>query len=162
VIDVFPPHQQQQIRVQLAGVLEAVLSQQLLPVQAAAADGPRQGGQPDGVRAARGPAAGGGAFLYATHRVPAMEIMIATPAIRNLIREGKTHQITSAVQTGSQYGMQTMDQSLLSLCKRGFITPETALARAINLDDLRRSLERDGATFGGALDGAAQRTPVKP
>jgi Tfp pilus assembly ATPase PilU len=58
--------------------------------------------------------------------------------------------------------MQTMDQSLLSLCKRGFITPETALARAINLDDLRRALERDGATFGGALDGAAQRAPVKP
>jgi Tfp pilus assembly ATPase PilU len=95
--------------------------------------------------------------------------MIATPAVRNLIREGKTHQISSAVQTGSQYGMQTMDQSLFSLYKRGLISAEMALARAINLEDLRRALERDGADLGGAdaspqasLHDGAGRRPTLP
>ncbi len=135
IIDVFPPHQQQQIRVQLSGVLEAVLSQQLLPVATEAG----------GVRPAL-PAdtAGVGSFLYSTYRVPAMEIMIATPAIRNLIREGKPHQIHSAVQTGSQHGMQTMDQALCLLYKRGLISVETALARAIYPDDLRMIFQRNG------------------
>jgi len=149
VIDVFPPHQQQQVRAQLSAVLQAVLSQQLLPVQPAqrAADG--RGNE---TREA------GGAFLDSMHRVPAMEIMIATPAIRNLIREGKTHQISSAVQTGSQYGMQTMDQSLLALYKRGLISAEAALSRAMHADDLRRALERDGATIAPA-DPSLQAAP---
>ena len=132
VIDVFPPHQQQQVRVQLSSVLEAVLSQQLLSAQTAAEAVP---GVENGI--------GSGAFLRATNRVPAMEIMMATPAIRNLIREGKTHQISSTVQTGGQYGMQTMDQALFLLYKRGLITADLALSRAIYPDDLRRTIDRD-------------------
>ena len=132
VVDVFPPHQQQQIRVQFSSVIEAVLSQQLLVVHdAARGDGP----------AAGEPGAGG--FLHATNRIPAMEIMVATPAIRNLIREGKTHQISSTVQTGSQYGMQTMDQALFLLYKRGLIGADVALSRAMYPDDLRKTIERD-------------------
>ena len=134
MIDVFPPHQQQQIRVQLSTVLEAVLSQQLLVVQEmpGTAETPENG-------------VGSGAFLRSTNRVPAMEIMMATPAIRNLIREGKTHQISSTVQTGSQFGMQTMDQALFLLYKRGLISADLALSRAIYPDDLRRMIERDRA-----------------
>jgi twitching motility protein PilT len=135
IIDVFPPHQQQQVRVQLSGVLEAVLSQQLLPVRPAAARPARErDGAPDGVQ-------GGGPPL----RIPAMEVMIATPAIRNLIREGKTHQIGSAVQTGSQHGMQTMDQALLVLYKRGLVGGDLAISRAIYPEDLRRAMERETA-----------------
>jgi twitching motility protein PilT len=151
VVDAFPPHQQQQIRVQLAGVLEAVLSQQLLVVQnvsvRTAADGGRPGApqpaQGDGAPGFAGRDGGAGAFLYSTHRIPAMEIMITTPAIRNLIREGKTHQISSTIQTGSQYGMQTMDQALFALYKRGLIDAELALSRAIYPDELRRTIDRD-------------------
>jgi twitching motility protein PilT len=108
VIDVFPAHQQQQIRVQLASALQAVVTQQLLP---------RAGG--------RG-------------RAVACEILIATPGIRNLIREGKTHQIYSAMQGGGKFGMQTMDQSLAQLVKANAITMEIALERSHNEDDLRR------------------------
>jgi twitching motility protein PilT len=140
IIDVFPPHQQQQVRAQLSGVLEAVLSQQLLPVRPAEA--PRKGraraAAPDGMH-------GGGGGGPLALRMPAMEIMIATPAIRNLIREGKTHQIGSAVQTGSQHGMQTMDQALLALYKQGLVGADLAVSRAIYPDDLRRALEREGA-----------------
>ncbi len=94
VVDVFPPHQQAQIRTQLAGVLQGVISQLLLP----RADG-------------RG-------------RVVALEIMVATPAIRNLIREGKTHQIPSAIQTGGRYGMCLMEAYLRRLRDNGLITEE--------------------------------------
>src|SRR5439155_3302423 len=87
VIDVFPAHQQQQIRVQLASSLQGIVTQQLLP------------------------RAGGGG------RAVAAELLIATPAVRNLIREGKTHQIYSAMQAGGKFGMQTMDQSLAHLVK---------------------------------------------
>ena len=108
VIDVFPAHQQQQIRVQLASALQAVVTQQLLP------------------RAnSRG-------------RTVACEVMVATPAIRNLIREGKTHQVYSSMQAGGQFGMQTMDQSLAALVKASAISLETALERCHNEDDLRR------------------------
>jgi len=134
MIDVFPPNQQQQIRVQLSTVLEAVLSQQLLAVQPMTETA---GAVASGL--------GSGAFLRATNRVPAMEIMMATPAIRNLIREGKTHQISSTIQTGSQYGMQTMDQALFVLYKRGLISADLALSRAIYPDDLRRTIDRDRA-----------------
>jgi len=139
MIDVFPPNQQQQIRVQLASVLEAVLSQQLLPtLDAAPAPQP--------------------ATMTTLGRVPAVEIMTATPAIRNMIREGKTHQIHSAVQTGSQYGMQTMDQALSALVKQRIISLEVALSRAINPEELRRSAER---TRAGAASGPGDGTPPR-
>jgi twitching motility protein PilT len=108
VIDVFPAHQQQQIRVQLAASLQGIVTQQLVP---------RRGG--------------GG-------RAVAAEVLIATPAVRNLIREGKTHQIYSAMQAGGRFGMQTMDQSLAELLKAGAIDLGTALERCANEEDVRR------------------------
>jgi twitching motility protein PilT len=108
VIDVFPPHQQEQIRVMLAGALQGVVCQQLLRT----ADG-------DG-------------------RVAATEVMIATPAIRNLIREGKVHQMYSMIQAGKQHGMVTMDQSLATLVQRGRVTYQTALERCNNVADFNR------------------------
>lgn len=108
IIDVFPPHQQQQIRVQLASVLQAIISQQLLPK-----------------------ASGVG-------RVAAFEIMIATPAIRNLIREGKVHQIDTIIQTSRKHGMQTMDNSLLELYQKGIISKNTLLSQAVNQDMVKR------------------------
>src|SRR5205807_2000590 len=108
VIDVFPAHQQQQVRVQLASSLQGIVTQQLLP---------RRGG--------------GG-------RIVAAEVLVATPAVRNLIREGKTHQIYSAMQAGGKYGMQTMDQSLAHLVKAGHLDMATALERCANEEDLRR------------------------
>jgi len=110
VIDVFPPYQQQQIRVQLASVIEAVISQQLL------------------LRAS-----GKG-------RIGAYEVMTATPAIRNLIREGKNHQIDTTIQTSGALGMHTMDTSLINLYKRGEITKETAISQAYNIDEVRNKI----------------------
>jgi len=92
IIDVFPPHQQQQVRIQLANTLLGVISQRLIPRT------DRQG------------------------LVPAVEVMISTPAVKNLIREGKTHQIYSSIQTGSKYGMQTMESSVYELYNRGLIS----------------------------------------
>ncbi|MDU4959776.1 MAG: type IV pilus twitching motility protein PilT [Sporomusaceae bacterium] len=103
IVDSFPAYQQQQVRSQLANVLQGAVAQQLLP----RADG-------------RG-------------RIAACEILICTPAISNLIREGKTHQIASLMQTGSRYGMRTMDNSLNELCSRGQISRETALAYAAGM-----------------------------
>ncbi|SCG83288.1 Twitching mobility protein [Proteiniborus sp. DW1] len=108
IIDVFPPYQQQQIRIQLSSTLQAIVSQQLLPI------------------------AGG------KGRVAAFEVMIATLAIRNLIREGKSHQIDTAIQTGAQFGMQTMDSSLLSLYNKGFINREMILSQSVNPDIIRK------------------------
>lgn len=110
VIDVFPPHQQQQIRVQFSSVIQAIISQQLLPK-----------------------ANGKG-------RVLATEIMVATPAIRNLIREEKIHQIENSIQTGGKFGMKTMDNSLLELYRKGIITKNTLLNQSVNLDYVRRFL----------------------
>jgi len=110
IVDVFPPGQQEQIRIQLSNNLEAVLSQQLLP----------RAGSPG--------------------RVAAMEIMIASPAIRNLVREAKAHQITSIIQTSAHLGMQTMDQCLRDLYQRGLITYEEAMGRAMNQDELKKML----------------------
>ncbi len=110
VIDVFPAHQQQQVRVQLASSLMAVCTQQLLP----RIDGPG--------------------------RAVAAEVMVVTPAIRNLIREGKTHQIYSSLQAGSAHGMQTMDQSLAALVKAGTVSMEVALERCHNPGELRQML----------------------
>ena len=115
MIDVFPAHQQQQIRVQLAASLQGIVTQQLLP---------RRGG--------------GG-------RAVAVEVLVATPAIRNLIRDGKTHQIYSAMQAGGKYGMQTMDQSLANLLQAGVIDLGTALERCANEEDLRRLSGGSGA-----------------
>src|SRR5450631_1189354 len=108
VIDVFPPHQQQQVRVQLAGALQGVVSQTLVKT----ADG-------------RG-------------RAVATEVLVATPAIRNLIREGKTHQIYSALQAGARHGMHTMDQHLAELVKGGRISYETALEKCHTVEDFNR------------------------
>ena len=115
VIDVFPSHQQSQIRVQLATSLQGVVTQQLVPV----ANG--QG------------------------RAVAVEVLVATPAIRNLIREGKVHQIYSAMQGGGRFGMQTMDQGLTNLVKSRKITLETALELSSSPDDLRRLAVAAGA-----------------
>jgi twitching motility protein PilT len=115
IIDVFPPFQQSQVRAQLSFVMEGVLSQQLM----AKASG--QG------------------------RVLALEIMIPNPAIRNLIREDKVHQIYSTMQTGqSKYGMQTMNQSLFDLYSRRLITYDDALNRSSNVEELMTMLGRSG------------------
>lgn len=110
VIDVFPPHQQQQIRIQLAAVLEAVISQQLLPLQ-------------DG-----------------KGRVAAFETMHANTAIRHLIREGKTHQIESIMQTGRKQGMQTMDDAIFELYLKRKIDFDTALDYAVDPFILEKKL----------------------
>ena len=111
IIDVFPPYQQQQVKVQLASVLQAVVSQQLIEK----ADG--------------------------SGRTAALEVMVTTPGIQNLIREGKTHQIESAVQTGSKYGMKTMDMALADLYKRGEITSESAISYAVDRETLKRLMK---------------------
>lgn len=102
IIDVFPSEQQGQIRMQLSTVLRGIVSQQLLPTE-------NQNG-----------------------RAAALEIMINTPAIQNLIREGKSYQIQSLLQTGSKYGMRTMDMSIQELIKKGIISSETALNYAVD------------------------------
>jgi twitching motility protein PilT len=108
IIDVFPAHQQQQIRVQLASSLQGIVTQQLVPT----ADG--------------------------TGRAAACEVLVATPAIRNLIRDAKVHQIYSMLQAGGKYGMTTMDMSLAQLVKAGKVTRDEANERCSNEDDLRR------------------------
>jgi len=125
VVDQFPVDQQEQVRLMLSNSLEAVLCQQLLP----------RAGMPG--------------------RVCAMEIMIATPAIRNLIREAKSHQLASIIQTSANVGMQTMDQHLRDLYLKGIITYEDAMARAMNVEDLKNMIN---ASMGaGAGNGAARR-----
>jgi twitching motility protein PilT len=107
MIDVFPPHQQSQIRAQLSNILMAICSQRLIPV------------------------IGGG-------RIAAAEILIATPAVRNIIREGKSHQLEAVIQTGAEFGMQSMDKTLVSLIKNGTISFEEAREFAVDLDELER------------------------
>ncbi len=113
-IDVFPPSQQEQIRVMLSNNLLAILCQQLLP----------RAGQPG--------------------RIAAVEVMIASAAIRNLIRENKAHQMTSIIQTSAQQGMQTMDQALRDLHQQGLITLEVAMNRAHNPAELEKMLTMVG------------------
>jgi twitching motility protein PilT len=108
IIDVFPPAQQEQIKVQLSSILQGVITQQLLP----RADG--------------------------NGRVLAAEVMISIPAIRNLIREGKTHQISTVLQTGSRWGMQTMDMALRDLVKSSVVSMETALKYTNDKDSFMR------------------------
>jgi twitching motility protein PilT len=127
IIDVFPPHQQHQVRMQLSIALQGVVTQQLIPT----ADG--QG------------------------RACATEILIPTPAIRNLIREGKTHQIYSALQTSGAVGMQTMDSNLAALVRAGTITRAIAEQRASVPEEIRRLLGTVGTTGNGA---AGQQMPA--
>lgn len=109
MIDVFPPHQQQQIRVQLSNILQGIVSQRLIP------------------------SIGGG-------RVAAAEILVVTPAVRNIIREQKTHQLEAVIQTGASEGMQAMDRTLASLIKTGRITLDEAKGYAIDVKELERLL----------------------
>ncbi len=107
IIDVFPPHQQSQIRSQLSNILMAVCSQRLIPT------------------------IGGG-------RVAAAEILVATPAVRNIIREGKTHQLEAVIQTGAEFGMQSMDKTLVGLVHSGSISYDDARQFAVDQDELDR------------------------
>ena len=107
MIDVFPPHQQPQIRAQLSNILMAVVSQRLIPQ------------------------IGGG-------RIAAAEILVATPAVRNIIREGKTHQLEAVIQTGTEFGMQSMDKTLVNLIHNGTISYDDARMVAVDQDELDR------------------------
>ncbi len=107
MIDVFPPHQQPQIRAQLSNILMAICSQRLIP------------------------AIGGG-------RIAAAEILVVTPAVRNIIREGKTHQLDAVIQTGAEFGMQSMDKTLAKLIHEGTVTYDEARNFAVDLDELDR------------------------
>jgi len=107
MIDVFPPHQQTQIRTQLSNILMAICSQRLIPT------------------------IGGG-------RIAAAEILIATPAVRNIIREGKSHQLEAVIQTGAQFGMQAMDRTLADLVQKGAVTFDEAITFAVDVDELER------------------------
>jgi twitching motility protein PilT len=126
IIDVFPPHQQQQVRVQLSTTLQGVVTQQLIPT----VDG--------------------------HGRVASVEVMVTTPAIRNLIREGKVHQIYSAMQAGGRFGMQTMDMSLAQHVKAGRITQQVAFERCHDEEELTRLIGSAGglsAHAGGPSSG---------
>ncbi|HRK41227.1 MAG TPA: type IV pilus twitching motility protein PilT [Candidatus Saccharibacteria bacterium] len=109
MIDVFPPHQQPQIRAQLANILMGICSQRLVP------------------------AIGGG-------RIVAAEILTATPAVRNIIREGKTHQLDAVIQTGGDQGMQTMDKTLVGLVQAGTVTYEEARNFAVDITEFDRMM----------------------
>ncbi len=111
IIDIFPAHQQPQVRAQLAFVIEAVMTQQLLP------------------------RINGG-------RILSLEIMVATPALRAMIRDDKVHQIQSLIQAGQKYGMQTMNQSLFRLYSTRQVTMGTALSSARDPDELKRMIEQ--------------------
>src|SRR6185436_6113523 len=107
MIDVFPPHQQPQIRAQLSNILMAIVSQRLIPQ------------------------IGGG-------RIAAAEVLVATPAVRNIIREGKTHQLEAVIQTGTEFGMQSMDKTLVNLIHNGTISYDDARMVAVDQDELDR------------------------
>ncbi len=107
MVDVFPPHQQPQIKAQLANILMAICAQRLIP------------------------AIGGG-------RIAAAEILVATPAVRNIIREGKTHQLEAVIQTGSEHGMQSMDKTLVTMVHSGTISYDEARMVAVDLEEFER------------------------
>ena len=137
IIDMFPAQQHDQVRLQLAMVIESVVCQTLVPM-----------------------IDGGG-------RVPAAEVMVATPAIRNLIRDGKNQQVYSAIQTGQdKLGMQTMNQSLASLVKQRRVTEQQALAHSSNRDELTKIIRRgsvratDTRRLTASRDGGSRRCGV--
>jgi len=129
IVDVFPPHQQMQTRVQLSNSLVGVMSQTLLP---------RTGGAGDPLAKGRG-------------RVMAMEVMMVTPAIANLIREGKTAQMYSAIQTGAKYGMQTLEMALKELCLSRQIRFEDAIGKTSRPEDFQRLMSETGAGATAAM-----------
>src|SRR3954452_16849143 len=129
IIDIFPPHQQHQVRMQLSIALQGIVTQQLLPT----ADG--------------------------SSRIVACEIMVPTPAVRNLIREGKTHQIYSALQTSGAVGMQTMDSHLAQLVRNGKITRGLAERQASVPEELRRLLSGVGGVAPTNGRGAVEAVP---
>ena len=110
IVDMFPAEQQQQVRIQLSTVCEGVISQQLIKT------------------------------IDGRNRVAALEVMVTTPAIRNLIRENKTYQIQNIIQTSSKIGMQSMDQELVNLFRQGRISKESALSRCTDYEYTSRLL----------------------
>ena len=110
VIDVFPPNQQQQVKVQLASVTEAIISQQLLPT------------------------------IDGCGRVPVFEVMLANAAVKNLIRESKTHQIDTIIQTGQKFGMQSMDFSLVETYKQGLISRDKLMTYCMDIEARKKYL----------------------
>lgn len=111
IVDVFPPHQQSQVRQQLSLVLKGIIAQQLIPLR----------GERGGV-------------------IPAIEIMVATPAVRNIIRKSQTQELYSTIEIGKQYGMQSMDAALIELYNGGQIDKETTLSHAINLEQMQKRI----------------------
>jgi twitching motility protein PilT len=111
MIDVFPPHQQQQIRIQLSNVLAGIVSQRLIPM------------------------VGGG-------RIAAAEVLVVTPAVRNIIREAKSHQIDAVIQTGAEFGMQSMDRVLVGLINEGKVTYEEAKSYAVDPAEFERLMRK--------------------
>lgn len=111
MIDVFPPHQQQQIRIQLSNVLMAIVSQRLIP-------------------------------MIGSGRIAAAEILVVNSAVRNIIREAKSHQIDAVIQTGGAQGMQTMDSTLVKLVHEGKISHDVARGFAVNLEEFERLMQR--------------------
>ena len=132
IIDVFPPHQQQQVRMQLSIALQGIVTQQLLPT----ADG--------------------------SSRIAACEVLIPTPAVRNLIREGKTHQIYSSIQTSGSIGMQTMDAHLAQLVRMGKITRQLAEQRAAVPEELARLLGGAARPASHFSNGGGQGSAYSP
>ncbi len=135
IIDVFPPHQQEQIRVQLSEALLGVLAQTLM------------------LRA------------EGHSRVAAIELLVATPAIRNLIREGKTFQIPSMIETGAKEGMTSLDQCLRELVRHGTITPEAAFHKAVDKESFASGTAvsaRGGSRGGGPSPNSAQPASIPP
>ncbi len=114
VIDVFPPHQQQQVRVQLAAALQGIISQQLLRLKSE-----------DGL-------------------IPAIEVLVATPAVRNIIREAKTHLLYNAMQTGQKEGMKTLDKALSELYMKGKVSLDSVLAKAIDPQHMKKLMGAGG------------------
>ncbi len=132
IVDAFPAHQQAQIRTQLSLVLEGIVCQALLP---------KSGG---------------------SGRVAALEILVANPAIRNLIRDDKIHQIYGTMQTGQEkFGMQTMNQALARLVEKRLVTRDTAFATSSNRDELITILERGAGAGSPAVAGARPRPPMQ-
>ena len=129
IVDVFPAHQQQQIRTMMSFTLQAIVCQQLVPKQ------------------------------HGKGRALAAEVMIATPAIRALIRDNKSHQIMSIIQTSAQAGMQTMNQSLFDLYRNGTVSYEDAVAHTSDASDFHRLMERAGigGGVGAGMGGSVRR-----
>src|SRR4051794_21402641 len=131
IVDSFPPAQQHQVRTQLSIALQGIVTQQLIPTS-------------DG-----------------RSRICASEILVPTPAVRNLIREGKSHQLYSALQTGGQHGMQTMDAALAELVRRGKLSQKVAESRSSTPEELKRLMGGGGNGAGAPAPAASTPEPPK-